>query len=262
MQFFDTNVLVYTIDRTEPAKRSVALDLVRGSMREQSLAISTQVMLEFYATVLRRRLAAPEVATGLLQEWSQGTTVSTTPELLWRAFEVQRRMGFSLWDATVIQAALDCGCEVLYTEDLQHGQSIGPLKVVNPFRPVSEVHEPAPPYATVAQGPGHVENDKLLRRAIRGRHLVRLVYQGLPRLGEPHDYGLRNGKPQLSFYQTQRTGRSGKPQSWHTLDVPGISALTLMADTFPGPRTTDEQQHLRWDEIYASVTLRPTRTRR
>src|SRR5207248_2772059 len=46
MEFFDTNILVYAIDKSEPARRSVALQLVRDSMRAQAMVISTQVMLE------------------------------------------------------------------------------------------------------------------------------------------------------------------------------------------------------------------------
>ena len=48
-----------------------------------------------------------------------------------------RRARISFWDALVVQAALDTGCDRLYSEDLNAGQRFGSLLVVNPFaRPV------------------------------------------------------------------------------------------------------------------------------
>jgi len=117
MEFFDTNILVYAVDPSESQRQPVALELVRSAIQSQSLVISTQVILEFYATALRRKLMAPAMATELLQEWAGVGAVSTTSELLWHAFEVQQRFGFSIWDATVVQAALDARCDILYSED-------------------------------------------------------------------------------------------------------------------------------------------------
>jgi predicted nucleic acid-binding protein len=141
MEFFDTNILVYAVDPGEPERRPIALEAVRQAMQAQSFVISTQVMLEFYATALRRKLMTPTMATELLREWGAVGAVSTTPESLWHGFELQQRYGFSIWDAMIVQGALDAQCEVLYSEDMQHGQQIGSLQVVNPFRPKA-VHEP------------------------------------------------------------------------------------------------------------------------
>ena len=51
------------------------------------------------------------------------------------AIDLHRLHGFSIWDALVVRAALVSRCRVLYTEDLQHGQRIDGLEVVNPFVP-------------------------------------------------------------------------------------------------------------------------------
>jgi len=101
--------------------------------------------------------------------------------------------------------------------------------------------------------------DELLCRAIAARCLVSLVYDGLPRTGEPHDYGLRAGKAQLNFYQTGGRSRSGKLPSWRTLDVARISELETLDKEFAGTRDTSTARHLRWDEVYASVTLRASK---
>ena len=40
----------------------------------------------------------------------------------------------SYWDSLIVETALSAGADVLFTEDLQDGQIIEGLRVVNPFR--------------------------------------------------------------------------------------------------------------------------------
>jgi predicted nucleic acid-binding protein len=49
------------------------------------------------------------------------------------AIDLHQRYQFSIWDAFIVRAALIADCETLYTEDLQHGQRIGNLTILNPF---------------------------------------------------------------------------------------------------------------------------------
>lgn len=146
MTFFDTNVLVYSVDAAQPAKAAVARPLLEEAIAGETLVLSTQVLQEFYDVVLRKRLLKPEQAVAILQLWAQGRVVPATPELLFRAFELQQRQRISVWDALIVQAALDAGCTVLYSEDLHHGLRIGDLEIVNPFGRPPAVHEPATPY--------------------------------------------------------------------------------------------------------------------
>ena len=47
---------------------------------------------------------------------------------------VAQRFGFSYYDSLIVAAAQEAGCDTVYSEDLQHGQVVGPgLTVVNPF---------------------------------------------------------------------------------------------------------------------------------
>jgi len=50
------------------------------------------------------------------------------------AIDLQGLHGFSFWDALVIQAALLAQVAILYSEDLQSGFRLGPLRIVNPFQ--------------------------------------------------------------------------------------------------------------------------------
>ncbi len=49
------------------------------------------------------------------------------------ALSFARRDGFDIYDALILAAALEAGCETLFSEDFQHGRRFGDLTVVNPF---------------------------------------------------------------------------------------------------------------------------------
>lgn len=148
MVFFDANVLVYTQDPLDPAKQSTARTLVQHAIADGLFTMSTHVMLEFYSIATRRKLLTPGQATALLQLWSENEVISNTPELLFRAFALQQWRQLPVWDALVVQAAIDAGCTTLYSEDLQDGQQFGSLTVVDPFQHPPTVHEAAAAYRT------------------------------------------------------------------------------------------------------------------
>jgi predicted nucleic acid-binding protein len=131
--FLDTNVLVYAVSsaETDAAKRARALDLVRQS----DFGLSAQVLQEFYVTVTRkiRKPLAPEVAVALMDEYRVFPTVPTDYPLIVSAVELSLRYGLSYWDGAILAAAEVLEAEVLYTEDLSHGQRYGGVRAVNPF---------------------------------------------------------------------------------------------------------------------------------
>ena len=158
--FFDTNVVVYAHDPSVPHKRAQARMAMAQAMRADECVISTQVMQEFYNVVLRKRLMTPAQAVQVLAQLAQHTVVCASAESVLRSIALQQRHRLSIWDALVVQAALDAHCAVLYSEDLQAGQGFeatgaGPeLQVVNPFTtepPVLAVHEPRATYHAAAK---------------------------------------------------------------------------------------------------------------
>jgi predicted nucleic acid-binding protein len=112
--FLDTNVLVYAFDRDEPAKCERA-QAVLASAKPGALTVSAQVLGEFYVTVTRK-LARP------------------LEELVGAAVRVSRSAQLSYWDALIVAAAQAAGCPLLLSEDLGDGQTIGTVRVENPFR--------------------------------------------------------------------------------------------------------------------------------
>jgi predicted nucleic acid-binding protein len=146
MDFFDTNILVYMVDPTDPRRQQIARSRVRDALASDGFVLSAQVMQEFYNTVVRRQLLDHETAEQMLRDWAHERVVNTTPDLLWGALEIRKQRQFSIWDALIVQAALEAGCTRLITQDLQHGQRLGDLEIVDPFQAAETVHEPAPPY--------------------------------------------------------------------------------------------------------------------
>ena len=132
-RFFDTNVLVYSRDPDDSVKRARARALIETAIEEESFVVSTQVLVEFYATSVRRRLLGPAQALELVRFWGGHDTVPHTPELVVRGLELHQAHSLSVWDGLVVQAALDARCDVLLSEDLQHGRRFGELEVVDPF---------------------------------------------------------------------------------------------------------------------------------
>ena len=133
--FLDTNVLLYSISRSpcELAKREHAIAL----LDRDDCALSVQVLQEFYVQATRPSRSNPlphETAVGLIRAWGRFRVQETTTAVLYAAFEIKARYGFSYWDAALIAAARAMGCATLYTEDLSHGQIIEDLSIVDPFR--------------------------------------------------------------------------------------------------------------------------------
>jgi predicted nucleic acid-binding protein len=139
-RFFDTNVLVYSRDPDDAAKRALARALIESAIEEESFVVSTQVLVEFYATLVRRRLLGPAQALDLVRFWGGHDTVPHTPDLVTRGLELHQAHSLSVWDGLIVQAALDARCDVLLSEDLQHGRRFGSLEVANPFLPAA-AHE-------------------------------------------------------------------------------------------------------------------------
>ena len=132
--FLDTNVIVYAFDRAEPEKQARARSILAGSL--DSVAVSSQILSEFYAVVTRKlqpalsARAAGEAAAHLSQ---LVTVVPLDATLVLSAMALAQAHHLSLWDAQIIVAAQRAGCTTLLTEDLPDGQTIAGVALRNPF---------------------------------------------------------------------------------------------------------------------------------
>lgn len=133
--FFDTNVLVYMFDADAPAKQKKARSLFKTHTEAGDILLSTQVLQEFYVTVTRK-LARPlsaEQASGTMTALAELPGVPVDNQLVLAAVRRSQASKLSFWDSLIVESALHGGAAVLYSEDMQHGQKLGSLKIENPF---------------------------------------------------------------------------------------------------------------------------------
>lgn len=131
--FLDTNVLIYAaLGRgQQEKKRATAADLIRKT----KFGLSAQVLQEFYTVVIRKpdRPLTPVKAMEWIEAFEQQPCVSTDLSLVKTAIEISQRFRLDYWDSAILAAAERLGAEIIYTEDLNHGQSYGSVRVINPF---------------------------------------------------------------------------------------------------------------------------------
>lgn len=133
MTALDTNILIYACDKSDPKRRARALDLIASATDGVLL---WQVACEFIAA--SRKLApqgfAATDAWTLLREFLNAfPLVLPTDNVLERARGLQLDHHVSFWDAMILAACLEAGIELLYSEDVPGLDTVGPLKVINPF---------------------------------------------------------------------------------------------------------------------------------
>ena len=131
--FVDTNILVYADDRSHPTKRDRAREILRSALRTRGAKLSLQVLTEFFAVATRKLGLSATAARRRVEVYSSLEVIRPSTDDLLAAIDLHRLHQLSIWDALVVRAAQASGCRVLYSEDLQHGQSFDGLQVVNPF---------------------------------------------------------------------------------------------------------------------------------
>ena len=131
--FFDTNVLVYQLDKRDPKKQQISRDLVREYATEGGAVISTQVLQEFYVAVTGKLRVDPMLAKSIMRTFENMEVVTVGPELIHEAVDTAVQNKVSFWDALVIVCAQSANCERLFSEDLNPGQKIRNVRIANPF---------------------------------------------------------------------------------------------------------------------------------
>ena len=127
--FLDTNILVYAFASNDPRSKLAEDLLAAGGV------ISIQVLNEF-VNVSRRKLAREwveiEDALSVLRTILD-PPIALTIELHEAAIRLARDHRFPFYDSLIIAAAIRAGCSILYSEDMQDGQTVDGVTVLNPF---------------------------------------------------------------------------------------------------------------------------------
>lgn len=134
--FVDTNILVYAHDADAGKKHERAVSILKELWDKDTGRMSVQVLQEFYINVTRKlttRLARSS-AREVVEIYAAWIHEPTNPETVLRATDIAELAQISFWDALILASAEKSGAATLYSEDLNHGQSIVGIQIVNPLR--------------------------------------------------------------------------------------------------------------------------------
>ena len=133
--FVDTNILVYAYDASAEEKHRTALGIVRNLWKSGKGILSTQVLQEFFVTVVQKipRPIDDEMALGIIRDLTHWRIVVNDVDTIIGAISIRSKHRLSFWDSMIVVAAISGGADILLTEDLSHHQEIGEIRVQNPF---------------------------------------------------------------------------------------------------------------------------------
>ena len=134
--FLDTNIFVYSFDRSAAAKAQRSTQLIRQAVAARKGTVSYQVVQEFFNVALRR--FAPPMTVAEAEQYLGAVfrpllVVQSSQALYSEALRLKGAHRLSWYDSLIVAAAVEARCGVLYSEDLQHGQRFGDLQIENPF---------------------------------------------------------------------------------------------------------------------------------
>ena len=134
--FLDTNIWIYAAQgkAAEPEKFAIA----RRIIVEEDFGSSGQVLSEFFVNVTRKgaRPLTIEQAERWIRVIAKKPCQAVDAHLVLSGIALKERYAISFWDAMILGAAERLGAKTMYSEDLNHGQLYGQVRVINPFRPV------------------------------------------------------------------------------------------------------------------------------
>jgi predicted nucleic acid-binding protein len=133
--FVDSNILIYAHDADAEPKRERAVEKLRGLWESGAGRLSVQVLQEFYVNVTKK-LATPvsrSTAREVVHSYGAWVLEPTTPDTVTRAIDIAEMAQITFWDALIVAAAEQVQATYIYSEDLNAGQSIAGVKIVNPL---------------------------------------------------------------------------------------------------------------------------------
>lgn len=134
-EFLDSNVLVYGHSTTSGQRREHASGLLDRLWESETGCLSIQVLQESFVTLTRKvpQPLPPAEAARVVEEYGRWTIHSPRADDVVHAIELSMNLRVSFWDAMIVQSARSLGCELLWTEDLNDGQSYAGVIARNPF---------------------------------------------------------------------------------------------------------------------------------
>ena len=131
--FVDTNIIVYALTKGPDGRHAKARSILRTLLAEDRSCVSTQVLQETFVTLTRKAGVSVDKALADVDDLAKWPVFPVDVPAIREAGELMKTTRISFWDALLVVSARRMGAEALYTEDLNNGQVIAGVRVVNPF---------------------------------------------------------------------------------------------------------------------------------
>lgn len=136
--FLDTNIFVYAHDPTDDIKTTKARGLITEAYASSRGVISEQVICEFCnvaTTKFATKMSTDDIVATVETELKPLllASINDQAQLYEKALRLMNRYSLSFYDALIIESATYFKCEIVYSEDMQHGANYDNVKVINPF---------------------------------------------------------------------------------------------------------------------------------
>lgn len=134
-EFVDANVLVYAFDPSAESKQIIASQLLERLSKNGNGCLSVQILQEFFVTITRK-VSIPlaiDQASDYVRDFSTWKVFAPTAQDVLTAIAIHKQAKISFWDAMVVHAASELGCDLLWSEDFRTDQILRNVRVCNPF---------------------------------------------------------------------------------------------------------------------------------
>ncbi len=131
--FLDSNILVYLFSTTEVVKSEQINTIIQTYSDKNQLVWSTQVIQEFYAVMSRKYNVPSLQIKKIIDTFSHLECVVNDVAIIKSAIDIQVIHQLSFRDSLIISSAKTSKCTYLLSQDLNAGQRIEGIQVVNPF---------------------------------------------------------------------------------------------------------------------------------
>jgi predicted nucleic acid-binding protein len=133
--FLDSNVLVYFFDERDIRKQNIAMELINSLTKTRTGQISTQALQEYFNVITKKLKCDKMQVRKDVENYARIFPVhSNRLKDILSAIDISIRTQFSFYDSLIIAAAKATSCNIVYSEDLNDGQMVDGIKIINPFK--------------------------------------------------------------------------------------------------------------------------------
>ncbi len=133
--FLDSNVLVYFFDERDIRKQNIAMELINSLTKTRTGQISTQTLQEYFNVITKKLKCNKKQVCEDVENYARIFPVHCNRlKDIFSAIDISIRTQFSFYDSLIIAAAKATSCNIVYSEDLNDGQMVDGIKIINPFK--------------------------------------------------------------------------------------------------------------------------------